>query len=67
MTKFRIVIEDNYPRFFEKVFEAATLEDAKAQAVEEAWTEENGWLEDHDHAVDGYCEIRDELCAEVEA
>ena len=66
--KFTIVVEITNPILLAKDFEAATMEEAKELAVEEAWawSPENGWFEYDQPDCAGLCEIRDELCGPAE-
>jgi len=61
MPRFKIVIEDARIELRAKVFEAATLEEAREMAEGEAWDSEE-W-EDYDSSTN--CEIRDDLSDEV--
>lgn len=57
--RYRIVVEDTVTELRAKVFEASSLEAAKAQAEADDWRKDNGWTV---WSGNSECAIRDDQC-----
>ena len=44
-TRYRVIVRDSIIRFFEKEFNAISVEEAILMAEEDCWTPEDGWKE----------------------